>query len=93
MDDLESIIIAHKPHVIIITETWLHKDITDAEIAFPHYKIHRYDRDSRGGGVAILFLESLNVLRLQDIPGIECVIIKIFLEEFNNWRILSPSER
>lgn len=39
--------------------------------------------DSHGGGVAILFQESLSVSRLPDIRGIECVIIKLLLDELN----------
>lgn len=82
-ENLESIIIAHKPHIIIITESWLHNTITDSEIAPPYYKVHRQDRDSRGGEAAILFSESLSVSRLPDIPWVECVIIKVFLDEIN----------
>lgn len=75
--------IALSPHVLIITETWLHPDISDSEITPPGYKTFRKDRDSRGGGVAIMFRESLRVSRLPDISGVECVIVKLFLDDLN----------
>lgn len=68
---------------MIITETWLHSGILDSEITPPGYKIYRKDRDSRGGGVALLFLDCLQVQRLPDIAGTECVIAKVFLDDFH----------
>lgn len=87
--------------MLIVTETWLHQDVNDYEISLPGYKINRNDRDSHGGGVAILFQESLSVMRLPDIRGIECVIIKVLLDELNIviggfyrkfWRYLSSKQ-
>lgn len=92
---------AHRPHVLIVTETWLHQDVNDYEIRPLGYRINRNDRDSYGGGVAILFQESLCVMRLPDIRGIECVIIKVILDELNIviggfyhkfWRYLSSKQ-
>lgn len=81
--DLESLIITYKPHILIITETWLHCDIGDSEITPPGFKVYRKDRGSRGGGVAILFLESLRVVRLPDMDGLECVVVKAIFEELH----------
>lgn len=74
---------AHEPHVVIISETWLHSGILDFEITPPGYKIYRKDRDSRGGGVALLFQESMHVQRSPDIADTECVIAKVFLNDFH----------
>lgn len=73
----------HQPHILIVTETWLHSDISDDEITPPGYGIHRKDRNSRGGGVAIIYQQSLLVSKLPDIPAIECVIIKVQFDEHN----------
>lgn len=81
--ELESIVLTHKPHIIVITETWLNIDIRDAEVTPPGYRIYRKDRDSRGGGVAIIYQENLSVSRLADIAGIECVVINVSLDQFN----------
>lgn len=91
--ELESIVTAHKPHVLIITETWLHSDITYSEITPHGYGIYRYDRDSRDGSVAILFQETLSVARLPDIIRIECVM-KGFSQrvQSNHRRVLSASK-
>ena len=37
--------------LIAFTETWLHEEILDTEIALPEFNIYRKDRPSRGGGV------------------------------------------
>lgn len=46
----------------------------------PGYSIHKNDRDSRGGVVAICS-DSLQVLRLPANVGIECVVARIMLKE------------
>lgn len=81
--DLESITLAHKPHIIIITETWLHPDVSDSEILPPGCEVFRKDRNYRGGGVAIMFKNTLRATRLTDIAGVECVLAKFFLNDCN----------
>lgn len=81
--DLESVIVTYKPDVLVITETWLQSDVNDEEVTPRGYGIYRKDRDSRGGGVAIIYREYFHVTRLADIPGIECVIIKLQLDELS----------
>ena len=80
-DVLESVTLSHKPQIVVITETWLHNDISDSEIVPPGYGIFRNDRSSRGGGVAILYQDSLHISQLPPIAGVECVIAKICLNE------------
>lgn len=41
------------------------------------YRIIRRDRDTRGGGVAVILEENLIASRLEDIPDIECVWVKV----------------
>jgi len=51
--------------IIILTETWLTSDITDAELGFDSFKIFRLDRNpnisphAQGGGVLIAIKSSL----------------------------------
>lgn len=50
---------AEKPDVLVLTETWLCTDISDAELGLKDYNIYKHDRSihtsnhSRGGGVLI----------------------------------------
>lgn len=67
IDKLEEIIILYSPDIVIITETWLHAQIHDTEISPASYSLIRTDRDSRGGGVAIMIKSSLT---FQEEPGI-----------------------
>ncbi len=47
IDELITIVQTYKPHIVAITETWLHDQINDAEIAINDHLIFRKDR---GGG-------------------------------------------
>ncbi|VEN53741.1 unnamed protein product [Callosobruchus maculatus] len=38
---------------LLVSETWLSRDVSDSEVAIEGYKILRNDRAGRGGGVAI----------------------------------------
>lgn len=79
--ELGSVAVTYKLHIIILPETWLHHEIIDAEVTPPSYNIFRSDRDTRGGGVAVLFKDSLQLSRLPKVEGIECVIAKVTLKE------------
>lgn len=47
---------AYYPHVICVTETWLHDSVLDCEFTPPNYIVVRCDRScGRGGGVALFF--------------------------------------
>ncbi len=48
---------SRKPDIVAITETWLHENTTDAEIAISDYQLFRKDRKGRGCG-ALLFIRS-----------------------------------
>lgn len=55
MDELNVITSSFNPSIIIITESWLHEDITDDEIALRNYCVpFRNDRQGkRGGGICV----------------------------------------
>lgn len=72
---LEALVIDHAPDIAVITETWLHKNILDSDIAPPGYSLVRRDRDGRGGGVAVLVKRNI-IFSTLEVPGnIEAVWI------------------
>lgn len=46
----------------------------------PAYCAYRRDRDSKGGGVALLFKKNLKVMRMRDAAGVEALFCKLFCE-------------
>lgn len=52
--ELEHLLLSRSPSVVIVTETWLNNDIPNDVVVPPGYRVFRWDRNSRGGGVAIV---------------------------------------
>lgn len=77
--DIEYVLASYDPHVIIVSETWLRPEIQDCELLPPGFKIIRNDRDSRGGGVAIILQENIECVRLNGIPNHESAWCQIKL--------------
>lgn len=73
-------LLSHSPQIAVITETWLSPLIPDDCIIPPGYLVHRWDRDSRGGGVAILVKSPITTERI-DCSLSETVWCKIFVEK------------
>ena len=61
---LESIIDTNQPHIICLTETHLHEEITDGEIFPPSYTTFRKDRNTHGGGVLIAIANNNEDIKL-----------------------------
>jgi hypothetical protein len=60
MQELNNIYSRLLPDIIAITETWLHNEISDAELCLPGMELFRTDRHNRqGGGVALYMRENL----------------------------------
>lgn len=61
LPDLQEAIIKNKSDIIVITETWLNPEISDAEVNIPDYNFFRCDRSGNriGGGVALIIHERL----------------------------------
>lgn len=78
--DLEYLLASYDPHIANISETWLRPEIKDNEIIPPGYKIFRNDRESRGGGVAIIVKENIQCFLMQGIPNHESVWCQINFE-------------
>lgn len=76
VEDIEALTIEHEPDIMLITETWLHKDILDSEITPKSYVIVRKDRNGRGGGVALLIRDNIEFTVLSVPYDIEAVCIR-----------------
>ncbi|XP_077258283.1 uncharacterized protein LOC143895191 [Temnothorax americanus] len=83
-------------HVISVSETWLHSDVSDALVALDSYFLIRRDREGRrGGGVACFVHDSLRVKVIDvsatgaDISSPEYLILEIRLP--NNESVLFAS--
>ena len=51
-----------KPHIIGITESWAHNDITDAELGLEGCVMFRKDRIGKKGGGVLLYILSSTVI-------------------------------
>lgn len=90
----EHMLITYSPHVVAITETWLTPSIPDEDITPPDYKMIRVDRlDSRGGGVAVVYKDSLLCRLLpQPFPARNLVVqVSNWPYVINRWSHLSTS--
>lgn len=66
IDEWKARILARKPTIILLTETWLHESVPDSLIAVPGYKVYRKDRsDQKGGGVCVMVQENIHGHRVQ----------------------------
>jgi hypothetical protein len=85
---LSTAILTMGTDVIILTETWLTKDILDAELDLPNYHIYRCDRVtdshiSRHGGVIIAIKNDINHshVPMNISPSVEAVAISLILKD------------
>jgi len=81
LDDIRLTVTNLQPHIISISETWLHNNINDDLIKIPNYSVFRNDRaDKKGGGVAVWIHNSIRCksVALSNIPcDINCVVVLI----------------
>ena len=61
-----------EPDIPVLTESWLKKSISDAEVAINNYTLFRIDRVGRGGGVAVYIksIFSSSILHSVSLPKI-----------------------
>lgn len=74
---LESLLLGIEPDFVALTETWLTNEIKDFEVTTPNYVIIRKDRQTRGGGVAILIKKDLSFEILSEVIGVEAIFCKL----------------
>ncbi|XP_050516568.1 uncharacterized protein LOC126891435 [Diabrotica virgifera virgifera] len=71
--------------IVMIAETWLNSDYSDAEVGVPEYDIYRCDREvglntlkTRGGGVLIAAKKSLSIQKII-VPLVDSDIYQLYL--------------
>lgn len=76
-------VLEHKPDDMVITETWLHQNILDAQITPLNYTIIRKDKGARGGGVTILIRSDMTFTVLDEVKDVETLQVQIKLSDRN----------
>ena len=59
IDQIKVLVHSSNPEVLVITESWLKKNIPDSDIGIAGYNVFRQDRSSKAGGVVIFTKEHL----------------------------------
>ena len=77
--ELSNLLDQYKIDIIMLAETWLSSDISDGEVAIPHYNLERKDRPTRGGGVAVFYRDTLKMRRRFDLerPDLELLWVEL----------------
>ena len=84
IDDVNVILDSQRLDILCITETWLRPHIDDSFLVFPGYRSARRDRpvrtagEGRGGGVCIVYRETLQVESLE-LPGAGTALESLWL--------------
>ncbi|XP_065307359.1 uncharacterized protein [Dermacentor albipictus] len=77
VDNFMSLVATVTPQIVMGTESWLDKDIPDAEIFPPSFTVYRKDRRGHGGGVFLLIsnaLSSTQILFENDSESVWCLV-------------------
>lgn len=80
-EQLESLLLSHDPHIVVLTETWLHDGIHDDDLMPPTYNIFHRDRLTRGGGVAVIVKSCVEATALPQAEDSESLFLRIKLFE------------
>ena len=68
---VQETVLLHKFDIFTISESWLDKSVSNAELDIHGYSLHRQDRlDAKGGGVCAFVKNNIKVLQLSDISTI-----------------------
>ena len=80
----------HELDILGLNETRLSKDICDYEVLVEGYDIHRHDRDTSEGGVAIYVKYTLSHHKREDIrdPNLEIIGIEITPKHAKSYIVL-----
>ena len=82
LDEFHKFLNDKKPHVVFITESWLHNNVQDAILCdTASYHVHRCDRNDErhGGGVLVLVSSQLHCVRVE-IPARFCTLELLFID-------------
>ena len=56
-------------HLLTLSETWVHENVTDAELDIVGYQLFRRDRGAKGGGLAVYVRNDVSVVRRTDLEN------------------------
>ncbi|XP_060943366.1 uncharacterized protein LOC133020696 [Limanda limanda] len=87
LDHINILVNQANPDILVISETWLHKDIDDQTVFIQGYNIFRSDRASRGGGVAVYVKSTYSAAILNAVSIPKCfdfISLKIDLGHKNS---------
>lgn len=88
--ELNELLIRHKPHIVILCETKLNNKF---KLQIDKYEIYRNDReDNNGGGTAIGILKTIQSEYIEcptNLKSIECCTVKIITNDNENIYITS----
>ena len=59
IDEVNTLLKAHELDILCVGETFLSENVDDRYLIFPDYVMERCDRQSRGGGVGIIYRDSM----------------------------------
>ena len=78
MDELFNLVysFSNRPAIIGISETWLSSNINDSELSINgQYTVFRSDRQTRGGGVCLLIMNSLKPRLCNELLSKNCEVV------------------
>ncbi len=75
----QSLVYSRSIDCFLITESWLSINVGDGEILPSNYKLYRYDRESRGGGVLIAVSNQIASRQLATNTCSEMVLVELDL--------------
>ena len=67
LDEVNGLLQTNNIDILCVAETWLSTDIDDRYLLFPGYCVSRRDREGRGGGLCVIYRDSLVPVEL-DVP-------------------------
>lgn len=81
--DLEGLLLAYNPDMTVITETWLHDNVSDEDIVPRSHEIIRHDRGARGGGVAVVLKKNIEYTVISHNTNVEMLWIRVRLCQYS----------
>lgn len=68
LDEMQYVATEENPDLIYVTETWAHKDVSDAELNLEGYSLIRNDREGKKGGGCIIYVRNnINYVKCEEL--------------------------
>ena len=87
--ELQSAISIRRPTLLIVIETWLSPETPSSILGLNDYKIFRFDRESRGGGVLVAIKNCIKCSAVEIRSECEIVVVDISLCNNSSTRIIA----